>query len=400
MHPTDIDIPKGMYLTAKEFQKMSMMMRTREGFLMAMKLSMRTIKNLILGKDMNALGLSLMGRLRMVLKENNIPLWLKSSFTEILTEENKVVGAIIDKDGEKLKILTAKGILLATGGFDHNSMLRKENLPDVAQENFSSGAKENVGDALTITKKLNPSTDLMDDAWWMPAVKLPSGKMFTLVSERAIPSSIIVGDDGKRFTNESSPYVNFVHDQIKAGWKTVWQILDQKAVNRYMYAGKPPRTPFPKSWYKIGIIFKAKTIEELAKLIDVDIHTLSETVAHYNEDVKVGKDSLFARGENAYDRYYGDPTLENPVLDYINKGPYYAVKVLIGDLGTKGGIETDKYARVLTNEGTRIVGLYATGNVSASVMGRDYAGAGGTIGPSMIFGYVATKHAVKGDFEN
>ncbi|MFD1553268.1 3-oxosteroid 1-dehydrogenase [Putridiphycobacter roseus] len=393
LHPTDIAVPKGVFLTGKEFNEMAMMMRTWKGFTRVMKLSVRTVGNLIRGKDTTALGLALMGRLRMVLKENKIPLWLNSPLEELIYVDHKVVGAIVNKGGEKVQINASKGVLLAMGGFDHNKLLRKTYLPTIAQDVFSSGAIENLGDAVAIVEKLDAKLELMDEAWWMPAVQLPNKTMFPLVSERAIPRSIIVGGDGKRFTNESSPYVTFVHDQIKAGWKTVWQILDKKAVNRYMYAGKPPGVPFSKLWYKEGIVFKANTIQELAEKINIDATSLGHTVAEFNEMVKKGKDELFQRGDSAYDKYYGDPTLTNPVLDHLNKGPYYAVKLRIGDLGTKGGIKANEYGQGLNTKGAVINGLYATGNVAASVMGRDYAGAGGTIGPAMIFGYVAAKHA-------
>jgi 3-oxosteroid 1-dehydrogenase len=120
--------------------------------------------------------------------------------------------------------------------------------------------------------------------------------------------------------------------------------------------------------------------------------SLQRTVARFNELVRNGHDDDFGRGDSAYDRYYGDPNLPNPSMDEIGAGPYYAVRIVAGDLGTKGGLVTDEHGQVLRTDGQAIQGLYATGNVSASVMGNEYAGAGATIGPAMVFGYLAVEH--------
>jgi 3-oxosteroid 1-dehydrogenase len=169
--------------------------------------------------------------------------------------------------------------------------------------------------------------------------------------------------------------------------------MDSKARTRYPFAQVPPGLPFSKRYYEAGTIHRADTLEELAASIGVPAEALAETVRRYNGFAATGVDADFHRGESAYDKYYGDPTLKNPCVDAIDKPPYYAVRLEVGDLGTKGGLVTDEHGRVLRAGGGVIPGLYATGNVSASVMGNEYAGPGATIGPSIVFGYVAARHA-------
>jgi 3-oxosteroid 1-dehydrogenase len=175
--------------------------------------------------------------------------------------------------------------------------------------------------------------------------------------------------------------------------------MDHRARQRYQFGGIPPAMSLPKSWYGVGTVHRASTLEGLADRIGVSAAGLTATVARFNEAARAGRDEEFARGDSAYDRYYGDPTLPNPCLNELIKPPYYAAKVVPGDLGTKGGLVTDEHARVLREDGAVIPGLYATGNTSASVMGNEYAGAGATIGPSITFGWVAAKHATGHPFE-
>lgn len=233
----------------------------------------------------------------------------------------------------------------------------------------------------------------MDDAWWMPSVHHPSGATIPLVSERCIPPSVIVSADGRRFTNESSPYVNFVHDQLEGGHTTAWFVMDAKARARYPFAQILPGMPFPKAFYENGTVHRADTVADLARSIDVPAEALTETVERFNGFARTGKDTDFGRGDSAYDRYYGDPTMKNPNLDELVKAPYYAIRIEVGDLGTKGGLVCDEHSRVLREDGSAVAGLYATGNTSAAVMGNEYAGPGATIGPAIVFGYLAARHA-------
>ncbi|MEI2712976.1 MAG: FAD-binding protein [Nocardioides sp.] len=240
------------------------------------------------------------------------------------------------------------------------------------------------------------ATDLMDDAWWGPTIPLPSGPWFFL-AERNLPGSMIVNAAGKRYMNEALPYVEAVHEMY-AGEATgvshvpSWMIIDQRYRNRYLFAGLPPRQKIPGRWFKNGTIKQAATIDALAAEIEVPLEALRDTLERFNDFADRGVDEDFHRGESAYDRYYSDPTVKpNPSLHRIDQAPFYAVKIVPGDLGTKGGLVTDEKARVLRPDGSVIAGLYAAGNVSSAVMGHTYAGPGATIGPALTFGYLAAE---------
>lgn len=385
--------PFGMYITAKDYVRLSMVMRTWAGKKQSLVNGMRMVTDNIRGRKMVALGQSLVGRLRLALKENGVPVWLKSPITELVTDDaDRVIGAVIERDGKPFAIRATKGVLIATGGFEHNDDMRKKHLPDTAVANYSGGAETNTGDGINVGEAIGATTGLMDKAWWMPVIKRPKGLVQVLVSERCIPGSVIVGPDGKRFTNESSPYVDFVREQIEAGHDTVWFIMDSRAKSRYPFAGVMPGMKFAGSWYKSGLINQAETLDDLAAAVDLPADDLRSTIDRFNEFARSGKDADFGRGDSAYDRYYGDPTLPNPVLDVIDKGPFYAIRLNAGDIGTKGGLLTDDSGRVLNDSGA-IPGLYATGNTASSVMGDDYPGAGATIGASMMFGWAAALDA-------
>jgi len=195
--------------------------------------------------------------------------------------------------------------------------------------------------------------------------------------------------------NEALPYVEATHEIYKAHEQgpaavPAWMIIDQRYRNRYLFAGLTPRTPFPGRWLKSGAVQKGATLDELAGRIDVPADALKATVERFNGFATSGVDEDFHRGESAYDKYYSDHTVKpNPSLHVIDEAPFYAVKIVPGDLGTKGGLVTDENARVLRADGSVIPGLYASGNVSSAVMGNTYAGPGATIGPALVFGYLA-----------
>jgi 3-oxosteroid 1-dehydrogenase len=392
--PNSLKGPLGLWVTSRDYHDLAMVKRTRAGRRASLRAAWRVSSNLVRRRHMATGGRALVARLRMALKDAGVELWLRSPMRELAVDASgRVTGAVLERGGEFVAVRARYGVLLATGGFDHNAQLRAEYLPAGAQDNASAGAKENVGDGITAGLALGAAVDLMDDAWWMPSVRHPAGPVIPLVSERCIPPSLIVDGSGRRFTNESAPYVNFVHAQLAGGHQPAWFVMDAKARARYPFAQVLPGAPFPKAFYEAGTVHRADTLAELAASIGLPADALDATVERYNGFARAGIDADFGRGDSAYDRYYGDPTLKNPNLDVIGKAPFYAISLLTGDLGTKGGLVCDEYSRVLRADGTVIDGLYATGNTSASVMGNEYAGAGATIGPAMVFGYVAARHA-------
>lgn len=394
--PNSMKGPLGLWVTAKDYHDLAMVKRTWRGRWASVVAAWRVSSNLVRRRHMATGGRALVARMRMALKDAGIPLWLETSMTELVVGPGGVVeGVVAVREGEPLRIRARHGVLLATGGFDHNVTMRSTYLADGGKEDLSLGARENTGDGIVVGQQLGAALDLMDDAWWMPSVRHPAGAMIPLVSERAIPGQVIVSADGRRFTNEASPYVNFVHDQLEGKHVPAWCVMDSRARARYPFAQVLPGMPFPQEFYDAGIVHRADTVAGIAHSIGVPADALAATLERFNGFARAGKDEDFGRGESAYDRYYGDPTLKNPNLDVIGKPPFYAVRIEVGDLGTKGGLVTDEHARVLREDGTAIAGLYATGNTTASVMGHEYAGPGATIGPSIVFGYIAAQHAAQ-----
>ncbi|MEV8637499.1 FAD-binding protein [Streptosporangium sp. NPDC051023] len=395
--PNSMKGPLGLWITGKDYHDLAMVKRTWRGRWASVVAAWRVSSNVVRRRHMATGGRSLVARLRMALKDAGIPLWLNTTMTDLVVgDDGAVTGVVVEREGKTLRLRGRRGVLLATGGFDHNPEMRARYLPEGGQADFSMGARENTGDGILAGERIGAALDLMDDAWWMPAVRHPAGATIPLVSERCIPPSVIVSAAGRRFTNESSPYVNFVHDQLDGDHVPAWFVMDAKARSRYPFAQIVPGMPIPKEFYEQGLAYRADTVAELAKKIGVPADALAETVERFNGFARAGKDEDFGRGDSAYDRYYGDPTLRNPNLDVIDKAPYYAFRIEAGDLGTKGGLVSDESSRVLRGDGSVIEGLYATGNTSASVMGNEYAGPGATIGPSIVFGYIAARHAAAG----
>jgi 3-oxosteroid 1-dehydrogenase len=399
LRPSNIPAPLGAYVTCVDSRELTQAMRTLAGVKAGARLLWRGLLRLVLRRRMVALGQALVARFRLAIRDAGIPLWLGSPLEELVRDgAGRISGAVVLRDGRRHRVHARAGVILATGGFDHHAGLRRLHFPLVPQD-WSAGSPDNTGDGIRAGQGVGAATDLMDDAWWMPSVRLPDGNMFPLVCERCIPRSVVVNGHGHRFTNESAPYVNFVHDQLageRAGGKHIpsFLILDAVARRRYQFGGVAPGLPFPRSWFTSGLAHKAPSLAELAALIGVPAAALERTVDRFNGFARAGTDDDFRRGESVYDRYYGDPTLPNPVLDEITRPPFYAITVVPGDLGTKGGLVCDEWSRVLDASGAPIPGLYATGNTSASVMGNEYAGAGATIGPAVAFGWIAANHAV------
>lgn len=394
LRPAALATPPGLFITSKDFVQLNMVTRTWKARWTALLTGLRAIKAIVLRRHMDTLGRALIARLRLALRDAGVPLWLDTPLRSLITDDTgAVLGVLAERDGREIRIRARDGVLLATGGFEHNQALRKRYLPEGGRDNFSAASTDNTGDGIVAGEQVGAAVDLMDDAWWMPSFQRPEGINQVLVSERSIPRSIIVDSTGARFTNEAAPYVTFVHAQLAGRHDPAWLIFDAKAKSRYPIGGIVPGQKFPASWTSTGLVHSAPDLAGLAAAIGVRTATLDATVERFNGFARAGHDADFGRGVSAYDNYYGDPTLPTPALDVLDKGPYYALRVRIGDLGTKGGLVYDADARVLRADGTAIPGLYAAGNTSAAVMGNDYAGAGATIGPAMVFGYIAARRA-------
>ena len=400
--------PRGIWLGPKELRTFYRIRQSWAGKGVLLKLIARMVRARVFGERMAAIGQSLAARLRLALRERGIPLWLDSPMVQLLTDsDGAVTGAVVETDGKVQRIGARLGVILASGGFDHDLAWRKELLPEVDQD-WSFGNPAAMGDGIRAAQKVGAATDLLDEAWWFPAIQWPDGRMQFMLNERMMPAQFIVNGAGKRFINEAAPYMDFGHAMIEGQRSGVthipcWLITDHRSFNRYVVGGhlplpKIPLAPVPTgrkvppAWLESGVVKAARTWDEMAGKIGVPPRQLAETASRFNELARKGHDDDFNRGDSVYDNYYGDHTLPNPNLYPLGDPPYYAFRIVLGDLGTSGGLRTDEHARVLRADDTVVPGLYAVGNTSAPVMGRSYAGAGATIGPAMTFGYVAAKH--------
>lgn len=400
--------PKGIWLGPKELRSFYRIRQSWAGKVVLVRLLSRMVRARVFGERIAAIGQSLAARLRLAMKERGIPLWLDSPMTQLLTDDDgAVTGAVLDTNAGRQCIGARRGVILASGGFDHDLTWRKEHQPVVDQD-WSFGNPAAMGDGIRAGQRIGAAADLLDEAWWFPAIQWPDGRMQFMLNERMMPAQFIVNGEGKRFINEAAPYMDFGHAMIegqKSGVTHIpcWLITDHRSFNRYVVGGhlpipKIPGAPvptgrkIPAAWLDSGVVKSAASWAELAAKIGVPTDQFRATAARFNQLARNGHDDDFGRGDSVYDNYYGDPTLPNPNLYPLGDPPYYAFQIVLGDLGTSGGLRTDEYARVLRHDDSVVRGLYAVGNTSAPVMGRSYAGAGATIGPAMTFGFVAAKH--------
>ncbi|MGX1811116.1 FAD-binding protein [Nocardia sp. NPDC055321] len=400
--------PKGIWLGPKDLLQFYRVRQSWRGKAVLLKLIWRMFRARVFGDRIAAIGQSLVARLRLALRENDIPLWLGAPMTELITGPGgTVLGAILERDGRPVRVRATAGVVLATGGFEQDMAWRKEHEP-VIDQNWSFGNPAATGDGIRAGTAIGADTDLMDESWWFPAIQWPDGRMQFMLNERMMPAQFIVNGAGERYINEAAPYMDFGHAMLageRAGVTHLpsWLITDARSWRRYVIAGHLPlpKIPFapvptgskiPPAWLDSGVVKTADSWEQLAEQIGVPPDRLRATAERFDTLARSGHDDDFRRGDSVYDNYYGDHTLPNPNLAPLGEPPYYAFRMVLGDLGTSGGLRTDEHARVLRADGTVIDRLYATGNTTAAVMGRSYAGAGATIGPAMTFGYIAAQH--------
>ena len=252
-----------------------------------------------------------------------------------------------------------------------------------------------TGEVLQTAMKLGAQTDLLDEAWWHPLVFLADPSARPLGSGRQRPGAIYVDGTGKRFCNESNSYVEVGKAMYANKAVPCWQIFDEGYVDRYVWGANPfQKRKLSDELIEQGGVKRADTIGELARQIDVPAEALEQTVQRFNEFAAKGLDPDFGRGQSAYNICLGDPGYKpNAALGPIDRAPFYATQVFPADVGTCGGVITNEHAQVLDEHDRVIDGLYATGNITATVMGRNYLGAGGSIANTMVFGYVAARHA-------
>lgn len=349
------------------------------------------------------MGNALMGRLRRSLDDRGVELWLNSPVKALQREGERVSGVYLQGSGaEGGRLVRARrGVIIASGGFEHSQALRDAHLPQPTRSDWSAAWPGNTGDLLQAARDIGAATHLLDEAWWGPTIKLPGeDRARMLFTERSMPGCILVNQRGERFVNESVAYTTAVQAMYDGDNLPCFAIFDSRYRREYPFGPLLPGG-MHLDWLQPRVargdwLRRAPTLEELARQIGVDGAGLKQTVERFNHFAGSGIDQDFHRGEDSYDLLYGDVRLSpNPCLAPLGEAPFYGVEVYPGDIGTKGGLLTNQHAQVLSVEGEPIPGLYATGNCTASPMGRYYPGAGATLGPAMTFGYVAAGHIAK-----
>jgi succinate dehydrogenase/fumarate reductase flavoprotein subunit len=324
---------------------------------------------------------------------------------ELVGADGAVRGAVIETREGRVRVDARRGVVLACGGFPHDHERRRRLFPHAptGAEHWSPAPPGNTGDGLRLAEAAGAriEQDLPHAAAWVPVsrVRRKDGTtgLFPHFIDRAKPGVIAVTRRGRRFVNEANSYHDFVQGLNAACGpreeQTAFLLADHRAIRRYGL-GFAKAFPLPLAPHLAsGYLLRGATPAELAARAGIDPAALQVTLEAYNRDARDGRDPAFGKGSTAYNRFLGDATVTpNPCVAPLDQPPYYAVQVVIGDLGTYAGIRTDGHARALGDRGQPIPGLYAAGNDMASIMGGNYPAGGITLGPAMTFGYIAGCH--------
>ncbi len=388
----------GFVVLTNELRSVQYFNRSPRAFATAMKVFARTNLAKLRRRDLMTNGASMIGQILKALIDatGEPPVWTNAAMDDLIVSDGRVVGARITRDGTAVNVEARKGVLLAAGGFSRNADMRRRYSGD--QPNDGSWSIANAGDTgevLQTAMNLGAKTDLLDEAWWLPMVFIQDPGAASLGSGRQRPGAIYVDGSGRRFCNESNSYVEVGKAMYANKAVPCWQIFDEGYVRRYVPGANPlKRRTLSEGLIEQGVVKRAETVTDLARQIDVPPDALTETVKRFNEFAAKGQDPDFGRGQSAYNICLGDPGYKpNAAVGPLDKAPYYATRVFPADVGTCGGLITNEDAQVLDEHDQVIDGLYATGNITATVMGRNYLGAGGSIANTMVFGYVAALHA-------
>lgn len=372
---------------------------TPDGFVRGAFFVFRTLGYYAIGRKPVGMGAALASHLMYVAHTRlGVPVWLNSPITDVVMQNDHVIGAVVSKNGKQVRVRARRGVMLAAGGFAQNKQWR---MKYQGVEGWSASPMGQLGQGIEVGEKAGGALAMMEDSWWGATVRNPDGKdqHGFILNERSDPWSIVIDQLGNRYLNESESYVDFGHHLLEHNKET-----DGKALPSWLVSDHRHDTHFlssalmipgaKKKLEKRGDYVEAKTLTELAHKMGVPKDAFLATIKRFNEFAKEGVDEDYQRGRTVYDRYYSNPLVKpNPNLGAIEKAPFSAVKIYPGDLNTKGGLVTDEYARVLREDNSVIEGLYAAGNNTASVMGHTYPGPGASIAPAGVFGYLGALHA-------
>jgi len=390
----------GFVLKTNELRAVQYFNRSPRAFAVAARVFARTRAARLRRREMLTNGASLIGQMLKVLIDlrGEPPIWTNTAMEDLIVEDGRVLGARVSRNGASLNIEARKGVLLAAGGFSRNADMRRRYSGDQPNEALWSIANAgDTGEVLETAMRLGAKTDLLDEAWWLPSIFIADGgdAARALGSGRQRPGAIYVDGTGRRFCNESNSYVEVGKAMYANKAVPCWMVFDEGYIGRYVSGANPfKKRRLPEELIERGAVIRGDTVGDLARQMDVAADALEQTVKRFNGFAAKGLDPDFGRGQSAYNDCLGDPGYRpNVALGPLVQAPYYATRVVPADVGTCGGVLTNEHAQVLDEDDCVIDGLYATGNITATVMGRNYLGAGGSIAYTMVFGYVAARHA-------
>lgn len=397
----------GMMVNVTDAKNLLAATRSFSAWKASMKLLLRYAKDRVMGYHRGTrllLGNAVAGQLFHSLLQRGLPYWLNTTLERLVQDETgRVIGAIVSRNNKKIRVYARRGVVLATGGFASNKQMRAEHYPQPTQA-WSMAPSSNTGDGIQNALAIGAAMGQghASPAFWAPVSvrQLENGswqRFPHLVWDRAKPGLMAVNAAGQRFVNESTSYHEFVLAMHESNKYTptvpAFLICDSPFMEKWGMGLALPGGRPRQHLIKDGYLYKAVTLQDLAQLLHINVEGLIDSVKQFNEAARSGVDTAFAKGSTAYNRYLGDPEHgPNPCLGSLEKGPFYAVKVYPGDIGTAHGLDCNKKGQVLNAQAHPIAGLYAVGNDMQSIMGGCYPGPGITLGPALTFGWLVGKH--------
>ena len=366
------------------------------------RMGLRIVASKLTGKNYVTAGAALQGRMMQAALKAGAELRVDSPVKELIVEDGRVTGVVTEKNGKPHRVGARLGVLVNAGGFALNQAMRDQYMPG-SSTGHTSVSEGDTGEMIQEMMRHGAAIAQMDSFVGSQLALPPGGEAWPIKPGAqgltAAPHAILVDQSGVRYLNEGGSYTEYCQRMIERNRESPaipsYAIFDNRVMKNVMIAGTMPGSSKPAEWTEKGFLHTADTIEGLAASLKIDPAALRGTVERFNGFVAAGADADFKRGARAYDRWLGDPFhTPNPTLGEISEGPFHALTVIPGDVGTLGGVVTDDKARVLREDGSVIPGLYATGVSAASVMGRTSPGSGVNVGPSLVWGYVAAKDAV------
>lgn len=402
----------GLPVHSHELPDLYLARRTLRGKAMALRLAARMLRAKLTGADLVSNGAAIQGRMLEIALREGIEVVPEAKVVDLVVEGERVIGVRVALPGGE-RIVRARGaVLLNAGGFSRNDALRGRFGPAPTRAQWTAANPGDTGEVLETAMRLGAAVDNLDAFWWVPTTQsldgrwpegttMPDGTLapWTHHLDLSLPYSIVVDRRGERYVNESASYMEVgerMHERERecGGAIPSFVIFDGLHRRRYPWGTALPGVT-PKAWLESGYMKKADSLAALAAACGIDPEGLAKTVLRWNGFCRTGEDLDFRRGARCFDRAHGDPTVRpNPNLGPLSTPPFYAVPMVPSDVGTAGGLVTDAWARVLREDGRPIEGLYATGNTTASVMGRTYPGAGASIAAAFVFGFIAAHHAL------